>query len=300
MQRRNFLKMSGLTTLSAGFIHSFLYGENLSNTPDEAMIAMMCEPTTADILGPYYRTNAPLRSDIIPEDDSDPNTIRIAGKVQDSNCLPIAGTTIELWQAGGDGEYDNASPEFRYRGSFVTDADGSYFFRTVLPGHYLNGSQFRPSHLHFRVTKAGYRSLITQLYFEGDEYIEEDEWASNPAAALRILPLQEVNANDYKYEVAFDFGLDVRTSTQAELPAFVDKIRYNNPFSNQLVIQSEVENLLFLAAELLDLQGRLVMSQYRLQSPNVTFKTEALGDGLYFLRLKTTHGIGVFRMVKTS
>ena len=300
MQRRNFLKISGLTTLSTGLVHAFLYGGNTALAPEEARLSLLCEPTTADILGPYYRTNAPLRSDIVPEDDPDPNTIRIAGRVLDVDCRPLANAFVELWQAGGDGEYDNISPDFKYRGTFVTDADGTYFFRTVLPGHYLNGSQFRPAHLHFRVTRAGYKSIITQLYFEGDEYIPEDEWASDPSAARRILPLEEVNAADHKYEVAFDFSLDIRTGTQTLAPAFADRIRYNNPFGTRLTIQSEAEDLHILAAELLDLQGRLVLSRYRMQERECVFRTEALGDGLYFLRLKTSKGIGVFRVVKAS
>jgi protocatechuate 3,4-dioxygenase beta subunit len=234
MQRRNFLKISGLTTLSTGLVHAFLYGGNTALAPEEARLSLLCEPTTADILGPYYRTNSPLRSDIVPEDDPDPNTIRIAGRVLDVDCRPLANAFVELWQAGGDGEYDNISPDFKYRGTFVTDADGTYFFRTVWPGHYLNGSQFRPAHLHFRVTRAGYKSIITQLYFEGDEYIPEDEWASDPSAARRILPLEEVNAADHKYEVAFDFSLDIRTGTQTLAPAFADRIRYNNPFGTRL------------------------------------------------------------------
>jgi protocatechuate 3,4-dioxygenase beta subunit len=298
MQRRNFLKISGLTTLSTGLVHAFLYGSTAENPLDEKSLNLQCEPTTADILGPYYRTNAPLRSDIVPADDPDPNTIRISGKVTDADCRPLEGASVDLWQAGGDGEYDNATPEFRYRGAFVTDADGNYFFRTVKPGFYLNGSQFRPAHLHFRVTRPGYKSIITQLYFEGDEYIPEDEWASDPSAARRILPLVEVNAGDHKYELAFDFSLDIRTGAGSLPSDLAGQIRYTNPFLDELSIQAESDSLVIYAAELLDLQGRLLLSQYRLQAQQHVFRTEALGAGLYFLRVKTSKGIGVFRVVK--
>ena len=49
-------------------------------------------------------------------------------------------------------------------------SDGSYSFKTIIPGHYLNGSQYRPAHIHVTVTAAGHKSLTTQLYFEGDPY----------------------------------------------------------------------------------------------------------------------------------
>jgi protocatechuate 3,4-dioxygenase beta subunit len=300
MERRNFLKISGLTTVSAGLIQAFLTGTKAENPLDEKNLSLMCEPTTADILGPYYRANSPLRSDIVPEEDTDENTVFLSGKVITNDCSPVEGASVELWQADGLSEYYMTAPDFRYRGTFITNSDGSYFFNTVVPGHYLNGAQYRPAHLHFRVTKQGFRSVITQLYFEGDEYIPIDPWASAPSAALRIIPLVEVNTGEHKYELNFDFSLDIITSTEPEVPAFAANIKYNNPFISALNIQSNTEELIINAAEILDIEGRLILSKYRLNDRNLSFKTDALRSGLYFLRLKTSQGIGVFRIVKTD
>lgn len=300
MQRRKFLKISGLGSISAGLIHSFLTGTRAENSQDEKNLSLMCEPTTADILGPYYRANSPLRSDIVPEDDNDENTVFLSGKVLTNDCSPVEGASVELWQADGESEYYMQAPDFRYRGTFISNADGTYFFNTVVPGHYLNGAQYRPAHLHFRVTKPGFRSIITQLYFEGDPYISIDPWASVPAAALRIIPLVEVNTSEHKHELNFDFSLDIITGTEPELPEFGGDIRYSNPFVSSLNIQSGSDDLIIYAAEVLDIQGRMVLSKYRLNEQNVSFKTDALRAGLYFLRLKTSKGIGVFRIVKTD
>lgn len=300
MQRRNFLKIGGLTTISASLVHSFLTGNQAVNSLDEKKLSLICEPTTADILGPYYRANSPLRSDIVPEDDNDENTVYLTGKVLDNDCSPVEGASVELWQADGKSEYYMQAPDFRYRGTFISNVDGGYFFNTVVPGHYLNGAQFRPAHLHFRVTAPGFRSVITQVYFVGDPYIPIDPWASVPAAALRIIPLTEVNTNHHKYELNFDFSLDMITSTQQEIPSFAARLRYSNPFVSELHIQSETEELRIHAAELLDIQGRLILSMYRMTGQSCSFKTDALRSGLYFLRLKTSQGIGVFRVVKTD
>ncbi len=300
MQRRNFLKISGLTTISTGLIQAFLTGGKADNPLDENNLSLLCEPTTADILGPFYRANSPLRSDVVPESDNDPDTVLMTGMVLTNDCSPLEGASVELWQADGEGVYDNNSPQFRYRGTFITNADGSYFFNTVVPGHYLNGAQFRPAHLHFQVSKPGYRSIITQIYFEGDQYIPADPWASAPIAALRIVPLVEVNTNKHKYELNFDFSLDIITSTEPELPAFAANIRYNNPFISSLDVHTDSDGLIIHAAEILDLQGKLIMSRYRMNEQNLSFKTDALRAGLYFLRLKTSKGIGVFRVVKTD
>ncbi|MBK7427226.1 MAG: T9SS type A sorting domain-containing protein [Saprospiraceae bacterium] len=300
MQRRNFLKIGGLGSISAGLIHSFLTGSLAENPVDEKNLSLMCEPTTADILGPYYRSNSPLRSDIVPEEDNDENTVYMSGKVITNDCSPVEGASVELWQADGASEYYMLAPDFRYRGTFITNSDGSYFFNTVVPGHYLNGSQYRPAHLHFRVTKQGFRSIITQIYFEGDEFIPIDPWASAPAASLRIIPLVEVNTGEHKYELNFDFSLDIITSTEPEVPAFAANIKYNNPFVSSINIQTNTDDLIIHAAEILDIHGKLILSKYRLNDQSLSFKTDALRSGLYFLRLKTSQGIGVFRIVKTD
>ena len=53
--------------------------------------------------------------------------------------------------------------------------DGSYQFDTILPGRYLNGSTYRPSHIHVRVRwddENGSNDFISQLYFEGDPFLQ--------------------------------------------------------------------------------------------------------------------------------
>ena len=32
---------------------------------------------------------------------------------------------------------------------------------------------FRPAHVHFMISAPGYRTLVTHLFFEGDEYLEK-------------------------------------------------------------------------------------------------------------------------------
>ena len=48
----------------------------------------------------------------------------------------------------------------------------------LLPGRYLNGTTYRPRHIHVKVWVEGSERLTTQLYFEGDEYLECDAFAS--------------------------------------------------------------------------------------------------------------------------
>ena len=68
-----------------------------------------------------------------------------------------------------------------------------YIFETIKPGLYLNGSSYRPSHIHFKITPPGFNALITQLYFQGDPYIPTDAAASVNSGSFdathRIIPL---------------------------------------------------------------------------------------------------------------
>lgn len=137
-----------------------------------------CPPTDDNIEGPFYREDAPARTDLVEPGDSG-TRLSLAIQVVDLDCQPIAGAEVDLWQADPSGEYDNSSSEMRYRGIGTADADGRVDFTTMVPGFYLNGSQFRPAHLHLMVRVAGVHRLTTQLYFEGDPYLAADPFVED-------------------------------------------------------------------------------------------------------------------------
>ncbi len=57
---------------------------------------LVCTPSDDNILGPYYRPDAPFRDDL-----TDPNMVgvrvTVKGSVLDETCQPIAGALIDLW-----------------------------------------------------------------------------------------------------------------------------------------------------------------------------------------------------------
>ncbi|MDB5049421.1 MAG: dioxygenase [Fibrobacteres bacterium] len=152
-------------------------------------------------LGPFYTPNAPMRLKLAQ--DAEPGQrIAIQGTVSDCSG-PVAGVGLDVWQATDSGCYKHPSDvcpdipghpdEFRLRGRMVTDAKGGYAFESILPGAYLNGSAYRPRHIHVIITPPTSgtvdTSITTQLYFEGDPYIKGDYGADEPGAANRIIPL---------------------------------------------------------------------------------------------------------------
>jgi len=123
-----------------------------------------CLETDVDQLGPYYRADAPFRTDLnITHAAGVPLVIR--GQVFGPDCVtPIARALLDPWQADDDGIYDNATAAFEFRGRLYADDAGRYEFRTVLPGYYVP----RPRHVHLKVDAPGYVSLTTQIYFTDD------------------------------------------------------------------------------------------------------------------------------------
>jgi protocatechuate 3,4-dioxygenase, beta subunit len=117
--------------------------------------------------------------------------ILVRGRVLDSRCRPVERALVDLWQADSNGRYAHPAdpnparrdPNFQGWGQVVTDAKGHYAFRTIKPAAYplqfLDGrpderAGFRTPHIHFRVSKRGYRDFSTQMYFAGEALNESD------------------------------------------------------------------------------------------------------------------------------
>lgn len=141
-----------------------------------------CAETADNILGPYYRAGAPERSDLAGA--GAPGTrLSVSGRVMGHGCTtPLAGALLDIWQADDAGHYDNdglvqPGPDpalYLLRGRIFADDAGSFTFRTIIPGHYLNGAAYRPAHIHVTASAARHRPVTTQLYFEGDPYNDAD------------------------------------------------------------------------------------------------------------------------------
>ncbi|XOV68407.1 MAG: hypothetical protein ACFHU9_04370 [Fluviicola sp.] len=160
--------------------------------------------TTNDILGPFYRPDAPDRSDLTFSGLKG-SRVTIKGTVYTDDCTsPLENVKVEIWHCDTRGDYDNSSDDFRHRAQQTTDGNGVYQFQTILPGKYLNGKLYRPAHIHFRVTHEEHQELISQIYFSGDPHIEEDPWASQEKAKARILP---IILEDTQGNLAVDFNI---------------------------------------------------------------------------------------------
>ena len=147
------------------------------------------DATEATVFGPFFIEDSPeipLGGDI---SNGAPGTpCWVTGTVRDTNGAPIAGARIEVWEADEDGLYDVQHDDGRTygRGHLFCDQDGSFRFWALKPTPYpiphdgpvgrllaaTRRSPVRAAHLHFMVSCAGYRTLVTHIFVEGDPQIE--------------------------------------------------------------------------------------------------------------------------------
>jgi catechol 1,2-dioxygenase len=153
----------------------------------DAGVTPQCEETEDNILGPFYRPNAPFRSTLGEAGDGE--LLFLHGTVSglDPGCVRLDGALLDVWQANAAGAYDNTSPDFRFRGRLHADAVGNYALQTILPGRYLNGQEYRPRHIHLRVSSPGFVLLTTQLYFKDDPFLASDPFV-RPSL---VVPLEQ-------------------------------------------------------------------------------------------------------------
>jgi catechol 1,2-dioxygenase len=149
--------------------------------------------TESTVLGPFHMVTSPRRQlgDSIDLIGTGPPCV-VTGRVRSVGGTSLPGAEIDVWQADDHGFYDvqqpGIQPRANGRGLFTADADGAFWFRTVLPCHYpiptdgpvgdlllaTKRHPYRPAHIHFIVTAPGHRPLTTHIFVAGSPYIESD------------------------------------------------------------------------------------------------------------------------------
>lgn len=154
---------------------------------------------TGAIEGPYYVPGAPELEPpyVMPMRDDEPGeALFLSGSVSGTDGAPLADAKIDMWHNDAHMTYSNIPypdnrelpPPFNLRGRFKTDAEGRFEVRTACPVPYeipkegptgallraAGWHAWRPAHLHLIITAPGYVPLTSQLYFEGDPYLDSD------------------------------------------------------------------------------------------------------------------------------
>lgn len=180
--------------------------------------------TESSVLGPFYVEGAPDKNtgaDLAPGEG--PGVV-VSGVVKGINGSVIQGAVLDVWQTAPNGLYhvqDGDQTEYHLCGKVHADAQGNYSFRTLKPVSYpiptdgpvgrmldqMGRHPFRPAHIHFIVSAPGYKPVITQLFSEGDAYIETDA-----VFGVKNSLVVDYRASGEEWMVDYDFVLEPKSN----------------------------------------------------------------------------------------
>ena len=181
---------AGLLVAGLGLEH---YLDLLQDAKDEQEGLVGGTPRTIE--GPLYVAGAPIAQGATRMDDGSEDDVAtvmfLQGRVLDPTGEPLAGAVVDLWHANTKGNYsyfDKSQSEYNLRRRIVTDENGYYRARSIVPSGYgcspdgptqelldmLGRHGQRPAHIHFFISAPGHRHLTTQINLAGDKYLWDD------------------------------------------------------------------------------------------------------------------------------
>ncbi len=189
----------------------------------EVLVDMLSNPvegteSESTVLGPFYRDNPPVLpkgASTVQKHFDGEESVYFEGYIRDADGNGLPGVILDVWEDAPNGLYENHDPEqpdFNLRGRFETDENGHYAFRAVRPvpypipdnetagellrfmGHHPN----RPGHMHFVISKDGYRPLISQIYDASSDWLDNDS----------VFAVKESLVGEFK-TAAPEFGTDL-------------------------------------------------------------------------------------------
>ena len=191
--------------------------------------------TPRTIEGPLYVAGAPEEKGFARLDDGSEDgegtVLFMQGTVYGEDGQPLPHAKVEVWHANSLGNYsffDESQSHFNLRRSIITDENGNYAFRSIVPLGYsvppegmtqkvlgaLGRHGHRPAHIHFFASADGHRKLTTQINIDGDEYLWDDfAFASREGLVPEVTMVEDADklkekALDKPYaSIDFDFHL---------------------------------------------------------------------------------------------
>ncbi|WKC38248.1 catechol 1,2-dioxygenase [Ectopseudomonas chengduensis] len=201
--------------------------------------------TPRTIEGPLYVAGAPLAEGQVRMDDGTEDGVAtvmfLEGVVRDTQGKPVADAVVDLWHANTKGNYsyfDKSQSDYNLRRRIVTDAEGRYRARSIVPSGYgcdpqgptqecldlLGRHGQRPAHIHFFISAPGHRHLTTQINLAGDQYLWDDfAYATREGLVGDIQFVEDeaaardrgISAKRFA-ELTFDFQLQQASAPKAE------------------------------------------------------------------------------------
>ena len=163
--------------------------------------------TPADFEGPFYPVSK--------QQDIDHDLVHVTGQngIARGDILNLSGIvvntrgqaqkniTIEIWQTDPQGRYKHPAdsspgdrdPNFQYWGAAITAADGTFYFKTIVPGAY----EPRPAHIHYKVLQDSKVILTSQIYFR-DFSKQDKQFSMTSQTELQTVYLKPLKDGEFE------------------------------------------------------------------------------------------------------
>ena len=129
------------------------------------------------------------------------------GSLVNRDYKPIKGMTVEIWQTDMNGVYLHTGSfgskmrddQFQGFGRSITDKNGHFSFRTIIPAEYPG----RTPHIHLKLLNESENVLTTQLYIQGHPLNKEDFlFKQMTKGEQKINSMKLIKNNSTEYETS--------------------------------------------------------------------------------------------------
>lgn len=149
------------------------------------------EATESTVFGPFYAEGADY---VEPGADISHGASGVLcfvkGQIRSITGEAVPYAEIDVWHSDDAGFYDvqTGQDEFRCRARLQANDTGHFHFKTIKPAAYpipddgpvgqmlraVGRHPWRPAHIHFMVKAPGFTTLISQVFEDGDPYLDSD------------------------------------------------------------------------------------------------------------------------------
>lgn len=168
--------------------------------------------TPSQTIGPFYALPDgipwPDGPDVVAADT--PGAVVVRGQVFDGNGDVVPDAVVETWQADERGRFDHPddprgeSTSFRGFGRSATDADGTFWVRTVKPGALPTpDGRLEAPHIDVSVLARGLlHRVVTRIYFPDEQSANEtDPVLTEVDAARRPTLIAAAEPDGYRFDI---------------------------------------------------------------------------------------------------
>ena len=198
------------------------------------MAAEIKLPLSEHTIGPFYPSefirpgdNDLTRASADASATAGGKAMLLRGCVVREGDVPVVNAIIEAWQPDARGrfrhphdpQWKGADPDFLGWGRAWTDENGSYEFRTIVPGAYVDGAMRRAPHINLSVWGPGLmRRVQTTAFFpefQGENVLDPvflavpEDLRGRLVLRLEEAPLSAVPA--YRFDIRLRGARDVET-----------------------------------------------------------------------------------------